>query len=74
VHDELEAVRAEAPVVAREGRCLHLTGDEAVLATVAPGGLAVVGTHGRPGPLHRVLGSVSHEVVVHAAVPVVAIH
>ncbi|QYG93518.1 universal stress protein [Iamia sp. SCSIO 61187] len=70
---ELDAMQAVAPTVRREGRALCRGGSQAILDEAATSSLVVVGCRGRGSLLHRALGSVSHQVVAHSPVPVVAV-
>lgn len=73
VAGELDAMRSVAPTVRREGRAVCQGGAQAILDAAATAGLVVVGCRGRGSLIHRALGSVSHQVVAHSPVPVVAV-
>lgn len=70
---ELDAMRSVAPTIAREGRAVGRGGAQAILDAAATAALVVVGCRGRGSLVHRALGSVSHQVVAHSPVPVVAV-
>ena len=75
--EQLEGIAAPLRRNGIRVRTLAVTGDVAdeILATATAVGAdaLVVGTHGRKGLTHLLLGSVAEKVVRHAAVPVVSV-
>ncbi|MBK9035559.1 MAG: universal stress protein [Myxococcales bacterium] len=72
--DELSArLRAEGATVSAVATVGHAASEIAVTAAREGADLIVMGTHGRTGLAHVVLGSVTEKVVRHSKVPVLTI-